>query len=88
MTWTTLWQERGQAVSKFTNTFHTFLTKLGIKDFDQNLVLKYWRAIHRYIQTESDFLDISSLNVAYWYVVKINKKFKHEKNRYLGSLNS
>jgi hypothetical protein len=32
MRWTTLWQERGQAVSEFTNTFHTLRTKLGIKD--------------------------------------------------------
>jgi hypothetical protein len=34
MRWTTLWKERGQAVSEFTNTFHTLLTKLGIKDFE------------------------------------------------------
>jgi hypothetical protein len=32
MRWTTLWQERGQAVPEFTNTFHTLCTKLGIKD--------------------------------------------------------
>jgi hypothetical protein len=32
MRWTTLRQERGQAVPKFTNTFHTLHTKLGIKD--------------------------------------------------------
>jgi hypothetical protein len=32
MRWTTLWQERGQTVSEFTNTFHTLRTKLGIKD--------------------------------------------------------
>jgi hypothetical protein len=30
--WTTLQQERGQAVPEFTNTFHTLRTKLGIKD--------------------------------------------------------
>jgi hypothetical protein len=30
MRWTTLRQERGQAVSKFTNTFHTLRTKLGM----------------------------------------------------------
>jgi hypothetical protein len=29
---TMLHQERGQIVSEFTNTFHTLLTKLGIKD--------------------------------------------------------
>jgi hypothetical protein len=32
MRWTTLWQERGQEVPEFTNTFHTLHTKLGIKD--------------------------------------------------------
>jgi hypothetical protein len=32
MRWTTLWQERGQEVLEFTNTFHTLRTKLGIKD--------------------------------------------------------
>jgi hypothetical protein len=32
MRWTTLRQERGQAVPEFTNTFHTLRTKLGIKD--------------------------------------------------------
>jgi hypothetical protein len=30
--WTTLWQERDQAVLDFTNIFHTLRTKLGIKD--------------------------------------------------------
>jgi hypothetical protein len=29
--WTTLWQEKSQTVSEFTNTFHTLHTKLGIK---------------------------------------------------------
>ncbi len=62
---TTVRQERGQAVSKFTNTFHTLRTKLGIKDSEQHLVLKYRGALHRYIQTEINFLDISSLGVAY-----------------------
>jgi hypothetical protein len=41
MRWTTLRQERGQAVSEFTNTFHTLCTKLGIKYSEWNLVLKY-----------------------------------------------
>jgi hypothetical protein len=30
--WTTLWQERDQAEPDFTNIFHAFCTKLGIKD--------------------------------------------------------
>ena len=71
MRWTTLWQERGQDVLELTNTFHTLHTKLGIKDSERNLVLKYRGALHRYIQTELDFVDISSLNVSYQYVVKI-----------------
>jgi hypothetical protein len=84
MRWTTLRQERGQAVLEFTNTFHTLHTKLGIKDSERHLVLKYRGALHRYIQTEMDFLDISSLGAAYRYAVKIEQKFKHQNKRSLG----
>jgi hypothetical protein len=88
MRWTTLWQERGQAVLlEFTNTFHTLRTKLGIKDSQRHLVLKYRGALHRYIQTEMDFLDISSLGAAYRYAVKIEQKFKHQKKREFGYAN-
>jgi hypothetical protein len=87
MRWTTLRQERGQAVPEFTNTFHTLRTKLGIKDSERHLVLKYRGALHRYIQTEMDFLDISSLGAAYRYVVKIEQKFKHQNKREFGSAN-
>jgi hypothetical protein len=84
MRWTTLWQERGQAVPEFTNTFHTLCTKLGIKDSERHLVLKYRGALHRYIQTEMDFLDISSLGAAYRYVVKIEKNLSTRTNGSLG----
>jgi hypothetical protein len=43
--------------------------------------------MHRYIQTKMDFLDISSLGVSYRYVVKIEKKFRHQKNWEFGSAN-
>jgi hypothetical protein len=78
MRWTTLRQERGQAVPGFTNTFHTLHTKMGIKDSERHLVLKYRWALQRYIQTEMNFLDISSLGSAYRYDVKIEQKFKHQ----------
>jgi hypothetical protein len=87
MRWTTLRQERGQAVSEFTNTFHTLCTKMGIKDSERHLVLKYRGALHRYMETEMDFLDISSLGAAYRYVVKIEQKFKHQNKREFGSTN-
>jgi hypothetical protein len=87
MRWTTLRQERGQAVPEFTNTFHTLRTKLGIKDSERHLVLKYRGALHRYIQTEMDFLDISSLGAAYRYAVKIEQKFKHQNKRDFVSAN-
>jgi hypothetical protein len=87
MRWTTLRQERGQAVSEFTNTFHTLHTKLGIKYSERHLVLKYHGALHRYIQTEMDFLDISSLGAAYRYVVKIEQKFRHQNKWEFGSAN-
>jgi hypothetical protein len=77
MRWTTLRKERGQEVLEFTNTFHTLPTKMGIKDSDRHLVLKYCGALHRYIQTEMDFLNISSLGATYRYLVKIEQKFKH-----------
>jgi hypothetical protein len=76
MRWTTVHQKRDQTVSEFTNTFHTLRTKLGIRDSQRHLVMKYCGALHRYIQTEMEFLDISSLRVAYRYVVKIEQKCK------------
>jgi hypothetical protein len=42
------------------------------------MVLKYHGALHRYIQTEMEFLDISSLGAAYQYVVKIEHKLKQK----------
>jgi hypothetical protein len=87
MRWTTLQQERGQAVLEFTNTFHTLHTNLGIKDSKRHLVLKYHGSLHRYIQTKMDFLEISSLSVAYRYVVKIERKFKHWNKRDFGYAN-
>jgi hypothetical protein len=87
MRWTTLWQEKSQTVSEFTNTFHTLHTKLGIKDSERHLVLKYHGALHRYIQTKMDFLNISSLGVAYRYVVKIEQKFRHQNKWEFGSAN-
>jgi hypothetical protein len=74
--WTTLCQERDQTVPDFTNIFHTLCTKLGIKYFERHLVLKYYGCLHRYIQTEMEFLDITSLGMDYRYVVKIEQKFK------------
>jgi hypothetical protein len=74
-------------VLEFTNTFHTLHTKLGIKDSERHLVLKYRGALHRYIQTEMDFMDISSLGVAYRYALKIEKKFKHQNKREFRSAN-
>jgi hypothetical protein len=78
MRWNTLCQERDQEVSKFTNTFHTLCTKIGIKYFEWNFILKYHGNLHRYIQTKMEFLDISSLGSSYQYVVKIKQKFKNQ----------
>ena len=78
MRWTTLRQEKGQSVLDFTNIFHTLCTKLGIKDLERHLVLKYHDALHRYIHTEMEFMDISSLGVAYRYAIKIEKNIKQK----------
>jgi hypothetical protein len=71
MRWTTLQKERGQTFPEFKNTFHTLRTKLGIKESEWHLVLKYHGDFHGYIQTKMEFLDISSMGAAYRYVVKI-----------------
>jgi len=81
--WTTLRQVREQVVPDFTNIFHTLCTKLGIKDSERHLVLKYRGALHRYIQTEVEFMDISSMGVAYQYAIKIEQKLK-QKTRQFG----
>jgi hypothetical protein len=65
-------------VPEFTNIFHTLRTKLGIKDYERHLVLKYCSGLHRYIQDEMEFLDISFLGATYQYVVKIEQKLKQK----------
>jgi hypothetical protein len=65
-------------VPDLTSIFHTFHTKLGIKYSERHLVLMYHDALHRYIQTEMEFLDMSSLGTAYRYVVKIKHKIKQK----------
>jgi hypothetical protein len=78
MIWTTLQQEKIQTVSQFKNTFHTLRTKLAIKDSEWHLDMKYHGALHSYIQTKMDFLNISSLGFTYRYIIKIKYKFRHQ----------
>jgi hypothetical protein len=52
------------------------------------MVLKYRGALHRYIQIEMEFMNISSLGAAYRYVVKIEQKFKQQNKREFISANS
>ena len=49
--------------------------RFGIKNYERELVLKYHSCIHKYIEDEKDFLNIS-FSVAYQYVVKIKYKCK------------
>ena len=72
---------------EYTNIFHTLQSKLGIRDFEGHLVLKYHSGLHRYIQSEMDFLDISSLGATYQYVVKIEQKFKQKNKQDFGFAN-
>jgi hypothetical protein len=46
------------------------------------MVLKYRSALHRYIHTEMEFLDISSLGVAYRYAIKIEQKLKQKTRQF------
>ena len=85
--WTILCQERDQTVSEYTNNFHTLHRKLGIKDSERNLILKYRSGLHWYIRTEMDFLDISSLGSAYRYAVKIEEKFRQKNKQDFGPAN-
>jgi hypothetical protein len=73
-------------VHELTNMFHTLRTKLGIKYSEKHLVLNYRSCLHRYIQEEMEFLDISLLATTYRYAAKIEKKFK-QKKRYFGYAN-
>ena len=66
---------------EFTNIFHTLCTKLGIRDFEWHIVIKYHGFLHKYIQTEMEFLDISSLGSAYKYAVKIEQKIKQRSKK-------
>jgi hypothetical protein len=86
--WTTLQPKRDQVVLEFTNIFHTLPTKLGIRDSKWHLVLKYHGCLHKYIQTEMEFLDISSLGAAYRYAVKIKQKFKQRNRQEFGYVNA
>eukprot|EP00253_Pinus_taeda_P009964 PITA_09964 len=79
-------QGRHQDVPEFTNLFHTFHTNLGIKDSEQHLIIKYRGCLHNYIQEEMEFLNISSLGIAYRYAIKIDQNFK-QKKRDFGSIN-
>lgn len=64
---------------EFTNIFHTLRTKFGIKGSELHLVLKYHSYLHKYIEDEMEFLDISSLGTSHWYAIKIEQKFKQKK---------
>ena len=60
--------------------FHKYLPYLADQDgyqiFRAIFGAQYRGALHIYIQTEMEFLDISSLGAAYQYVVKIEQKLK------------
>jgi hypothetical protein len=51
------------------------------------MVLKYPDCLHRYSQTEVEFMDIASLGTTYRYAVKIEQKFKQKRQEF-GSANS
>lgn len=65
----------------YTNTFHSLSTKLGIDDLENHQILKYQSGIHRYIQTEMEFLNIETLATTYKYARKIEEKSKQKGKR-------
>ena len=80
--WTTLWQQMDQDVHELTNLFHSLRTMLGIKYLEKHLMLNYNGCLHRYIQEEMEFLDISLLGTTYRYAAKIEQKFKQKKREF------
>ena len=68
--WTTLHQQKDQTVQDYINALHILWTKLGIKDSDKHIVLKY---IAGYIGStqHKQLLDTFSLQAAYCYAIKI-----------------
>ena len=66
--------------------FHKYLPYLahhtGYQRFRATSSAQYHDALHRYIQTEMEFLNISSLGVAYRYVVKIEQKLKQKMQQF------
>lgn len=79
--WQLLRQRRDQSVQDYTNTFHSLSAKLGINDSEKHRILKYRSGLHRYIQTEMDFLNIETLATAYKYATKIEEKSKQRWKR-------
>ena len=73
---------------EFTNVFHTLHTKLVIKEYQKHLVLKDHSFLHKYVQTQMRFLDISSLGSIYQYVFKIKHKLKKRNKWEFGSENA
>jgi hypothetical protein len=85
MRWTTLQQERGQAIYGV----HQYLPYLAhqvwvSKTSKRHLVLKYHKALHKYIQTEMDFLDISSLVLLISMLLKSSINLSTRTNESLG----
>ena len=81
MQWQLLQQNKDQSIQRYTNIFHALSTKLGIKDSKKHRVMKYKSGLHRYIQTEMDFLNIETLSSAFKYASKIEEKFKQKGRR-------
>ena len=61
---------------------------MGIRDSKWHMVLKYHGRVHKHIQTEMEFLDISSLGAAYRYAIKIKQKLMQRNRRDFGSVNT
>jgi hypothetical protein len=81
MRWTTPQQEKGPSSVRVHKYLPYLAHQAEYQILREKIGSKIPRDLHRYIQTEMDFLDISSLGVAYRYVVKTKKKFRHQNKR-------
>jgi hypothetical protein len=67
-------------MSEYTNIFHTLRSKLGIKDYERHLVLKYHSGIHRYIQIEMQSKSVYISWTSPHYAFLINMQSKSSRN--------
>ena len=66
--WQQLRQLKDKTVQIYTNEFHQLMARLGVREEQKLLVLKYINNLAPYIQQEMEFLTIGTIVDAFNYV--------------------